>query len=108
MNTLISGSKVEAVVITVEENFVEMANELGSLIESRKQIEKQEEELKKIFKTQLGVGEVFETDRFTIVLSEKSRSSIDKDSLMAEFGSNFVDKHTKETKYIQLDVKAKK
>ena len=81
------------------------ANRLMEINSLRKKIEKEETELKNMFKN-LGISS-FETDETIIVVSEKSRESLDRDSIETKFGVDVVKEFLKVTTYLQVDVKKK-
>ena len=87
---------------------IQSANRLAEINALRKELEKEEKQLKDMFKATLAVGEVFETEIATILVSEKSRESLDRKSLEVEFGADIIGKYVKKTQFLQIDVKKKK
>jgi len=81
------------------------ANRLMEINSLRKQLEKEETELKNMFKSS-GVSS-FETNAAIILVSEKSRESLDRVSLEVKLGSEAIKEFVKTTTYLQVDVKKK-
>ena len=83
------------------------ADRLAEINNLRKQLEKEEKELKNMFKSSLKPGESFETDFAYISISEKSRESLNRKDLEVEFGADVISGFVKKTEYLQVDVKKK-
>jgi Tfp pilus assembly protein PilV len=81
------------------------ANRLMEINSMRKQLEREETELKNMFKSS-GISS-FETDMAIILVSEKSRESLDRAALEVKLGSEVVQEFVKTTTYLQVDVKKK-
>lgn len=94
---------------TAKNNVVDIktqaANRLMEINSLRKKLEKEETELKNMFKSS-GVSS-FETEEAIIVVSEKSRESLDRDGIETKFGADVVKEFLKVTTYLQVDVKKK-
>lgn len=85
--------------ITLEQK----ARQLFELVEQRKIIEKAEKQLKSEFKSLAGNG-ALTLGKFTVVLSEQTRTGIDKKKLVAELGD--ISRFETKTTFTKLEVKA--
>lgn len=80
----------------------ELADELGRTNELRKQLEKEEKRLKDELKSR---QTSFARGRFYVIhVVPKSRSVFDKEALKGTHGQEFVDKYTKLSEYLQVDI----
>ena len=83
---------------------IELANELAKLVESRRELEKREKELKEYFKAKAdGAGEM-KVGNVLFLFTEKCRENIDKSKVMSLLGSKFKEVVSTVT-YIQTDVR---
>lgn len=85
---------------------IELAQELLSVIEQRKALEKRESELKTYFKDELGnKPDLLEAGNVVIMLIEKARTSLDKEGLTNKFGIAVISEFEKTTTYLETQVK---
>ncbi len=85
---------------------IEKAALLMNLISQRRDIEKQEIELKEYFKGEIKDG-ILEAGSIVILIERKSRSMIDKKLMEQELGIEQTKHFEKITEYDQVTVKAK-
>jgi len=87
------------------------AYQLAAVINLRRELEKQEAELKEYFKALLGddliamIGTM--KDGFIVSLTERARNSLDIDLLKEELGDSFI-KYQYQVDYKVFDIKATK
>lgn len=80
------------------------AKQLFELVEQRKQIEKLEKQLKSEFKSLANNG-ALNLGGYTIIISESSRTGLNKKQLIADLGADFVSKYETVTTFQKLDIK---
>jgi hypothetical protein len=81
------------------------AMELATLIELRREAERREKELKDYFKELIGEAEAtVQIGAYILVLSECTRTDLDKKALMVAMGDRIKD-FEKQTSYTKLEVK---
>lgn len=90
-----------------QESLTRALDRLVEIIQERKQLEKEEKELKAMFKDNMEVGEVFETEFALLSLTTKTRENLDRKSLEEEFGKEEIAEFVKKTEYLQVDIKTK-
>jgi len=82
-----------------------LAAELSHIIAERRGMEKREKELKAYFKEKAGDDIAIKAGDILILLTEKSRESLDRKLLTADFGAEKLAPYIKTTSYVQVDVK---
>lgn len=87
-----------------------LATELVEVIEKRKSLEKRESELKDLFKLKMGnLGiDTLSISGVLISLIAKTRTSLNRKSLVAAMGEVVVSQFDRTTEYTQVDVKIEK
>jgi hypothetical protein len=85
--------------------YADKAQRLFELVEFRKQIEKEEKEIKELFKTEAGDEPFLKVGGYMIVISTKSRTSLDRKALAVELGDK-LELFENVTEYKQVDIKA--
>lgn len=88
---------------TQNKDKIKKAKELMFLIEKRKEIEKEEQDLKNYFKDEIQSG-VLEAGNIVIMVEEKQRVSLDKEALEIDLGDK-VKKYERITVFKQVNVK---
>jgi predicted protein tyrosine phosphatase len=91
---------------TQSKDKIEKADRLFAIIQMRLQLEKEEAELKDYFKAEITDG-LLEAGDIVMTLETKTRTSLDKKSLEAEMGAEFVKQFEKVSEYQQLNVKSR-
>ena len=89
---------------TVQKETIEKAKRLAVLIESRKTAEKEEKELKEFFKQTIGADGSLQVGDWLVIVSEKSRTDLDKKALVVEYGDK-IKAFEKTTTYSMVEVK---
>lgn len=92
--------------ITQSKEKITKADRLLTLITTRREIEKEESELKEYFKHEIKDG-VLEAGSVVITIENKSRESLDKKLLEQQMGAEFVKTFMLVTEFQQVDVKLK-
>jgi hypothetical protein len=90
---------------TTSKDKIKKAQRLAEVIELRKQIEKEESELKGFFKDEITDG-VLEAGAVIIQIEQKTRESLDREGLEKELGAKLI-KFVKVTEYKQVSVTKK-
>lgn len=92
---------------TTNKDVLEKAIRLMQVIDRRKAFEKEEKELKDFFKTHLEEAQESSllAGKILILISEKERTSLDRDALTKVMGED-IRKFEKVTTYKQVDIKA--
>lgn len=65
---------------------IQIAQELFSILELRKEVEKKEKELKESIKAIMGDEKFLDAGNVVITLAERTRTDLDKKGLLAQFG----------------------
>lgn len=91
---------------TQSKTLIIKADRLFALIQTRIALEKEEAELKEFFKVEIKDG-LLEAGDVIIMLETKERVGLDKKSLEAEMGAEFIRQFEKKTEYVQVNVKAR-
>ena len=89
---------------TTKQENLQLALKLFKTIENRKQIEKEESELKEQIKLIMGDETVLEAGEIFISLDERSRTDLDKNKMKEELGLELLKKFEKTSSFKVLSV----
>lgn len=81
------------------------AKKLSEYIQKRRDLEKMEKELKEEFKGLMGDDLECKVGDYLMLLTEKTRKSLDKKKLVAKLGADKVKAFESETTYYTFDIK---
>ena len=84
---------------------VEMAKQLAEIIQERKDLEKKEKTLKEFFKAEIGDSGAANVGDILITLEDRSRESVDKKSIEADMGREWLEQYLKTSSYQMVSVK---
>jgi hypothetical protein len=83
---------------------IHMAQRLAAVIDQRRELEKEERELKEHFKAEFGSSSILQVGDVIITAEERTRTSLDKSKLIAVYGKDTMAQYETVTTYIQLNV----
>lgn len=93
---------------TTSQATINAVAELFAIIEQRKALEKAEKALKSDIKAVMGSALNLDAGLYAVIISERSRSDLDKTALEHDMGHDFIVKYSKRTSYEILEVKPAK
>ena len=82
-----------------------MAKQLDEIIRERKELEKKEKTLKEFFKAEIGDSGAATCGDILITLEDRTRESVDKKSIEADMGSEWLEQYLKTSSYQMVTVK---
>lgn len=85
---------------------LQLVTELYQICQERKKLDKLEKELKTKVKEIMSEDNILDVGPYLVVISQRSRTDIDKDGLMHDLGLETLRKYLKFTSYDVLEVKA--
>ena len=89
---------------TQKQDTIELVKQLAHTIEIRKEIEKQEKAIKEQITAIMGEEQVLEAANFLVTRKERSRTDLDKKSMLTELGEAFLKKFERVTTYFIIEV----
>lgn len=89
------------------EDLEALAELLNHAIETRKQAEKQEKELKAELRRHFTGQDVLDCGTLIAIIDRRTRKDLNRETLTAALGSDFLAGHTKTTNYETLTLKRK-
>jgi hypothetical protein len=89
---------------TTKKQLIEKAAILAEMIESSKSLEKNIKELKAMFKNEMENEKFLECGQFVITLTEKSRTNLDRESLINELGKETIEPFITATVYEEFKI----
>lgn len=89
---------------TQKQDTIELVKQLAHTIEIRKEIEKQEKAIKEQITAIMGEEQVLEAANFLVTRKERSRTDLDKKSMLVELGEAFLKKFERVTTYFIIEV----
>lgn len=84
---------------------IEMVAELAEIVEQRRELAKKEKQLKAQLDVALENEEAMKAGQWLVTATEKTRSSLDRKALEAEYGADEITRFEKVTTYRQIDLK---
>lgn len=91
--------------VTKSKEKIDKARKLLALVEQRREIERQEAELKEFFKDQITDG-VLDAGDIVVLVEQRQRVNLDRKGLEAELGKR-IKEFEKVTEYSQITVQRK-